>query len=166
LGILLIQATKHLETTSILSGNVIMLAIGILLIMTAALQLRQPNTPRKTGRSSTPLDALLTGFAQGFSILPGLSRSGLTVAMLIFRGFKETSALRLSFLMSIPIVLGGNIVLNAKDLTLTAPLVAALISAFITGLITIHLLLAFARNINIAYFTFFIGALTIASVFL
>ena len=52
-------------------------------------------------------DALVAGVAQGFAVLPGLSRSGLTVAALLSRRIERKEALVLSFLMSVPVSLGA-----------------------------------------------------------
>lgn len=52
-------------------------------------------------------DMVIVGIAQGFTILPGISRSGMTVAALLFRNFNTEVALKLSFLMSIPAIIGG-----------------------------------------------------------
>ncbi len=69
---------------------------------------------RKTARSATMLDAILVGCAQAVAIVPGLSRSGTTIAAGMTRGFSRKFAVRFSFLMSIPAVLGANII-SIKD---------------------------------------------------
>ena len=69
--------------------------------------------PRPGGRDRTRLalpDALLAGVAQGLSVLPGFSRSGLTVAALLGRGIEKREALVVSFLMSIPASAGSRAV--------------------------------------------------------
>lgn len=52
-------------------------------------------------------DMAALGLAQGFSILPGVSRSGTTLTMLLMRGFKQDEALTISFIISVPAVLGA-----------------------------------------------------------
>ena len=69
---------------------------------------------RKTARSATMLDAILVGCAQAVAVVPGLSRSGTTIAAGMTRGFSRRFAVRFSFLMSIPAVLGANII-SIKD---------------------------------------------------
>ena len=64
---------------------------------------------RKTARSATMLDALLVGVGQAIAVVPGLSRSGTSISVGLMRGFRRTFAVRFSFLMSIPAVLGANI---------------------------------------------------------
>ena len=74
---------------------------------------------RKTARSATLKDALLVGVAQGFATVPGLSRSGCTISAGMAVGFDRKFAVRYSFLLSLPAVLGATI-LEVKDV-LEAP---------------------------------------------
>ena len=69
---------------------------------------------RKNARNATVADALLVGCAQAVGTLPGISRSGITISAGLLRGFDRTFAVRFSFLMSLPAVLGANI-LSLKD---------------------------------------------------
>ena len=69
---------------------------------------------RKTERSATLLDVLLVGIAQAVATCPGISRSGTTITAGCFVGFERKFAVRYSFLMSIPAILGANI-LALKD---------------------------------------------------
>lgn len=71
-------------------------------------------TGRKTARNATLTDALLVGCGQALAVIPGLSRSGTTISVGLFRGFDRAFAVRFSFLMSLPAVLGANI-LEVKD---------------------------------------------------
>ena len=69
---------------------------------------------RKTARNATMKDVLLVGVAQGFATVPGLSRSGCTISAGMAVGFDRKFAVRYSFLMSLPAVLGATI-LEVKD---------------------------------------------------
>ena len=69
---------------------------------------------RKNEKSALLRDALLVGVAQGFGTLPGISRSGITISAGLMCGFSRTFAVRFSFLMSLPAVLGATI-LELKD---------------------------------------------------
>jgi undecaprenyl-diphosphatase len=121
------------------------------------------------GRKAKDLEAFdtaLLGIAQGCASLPGLSRSGITVAFFLLRHYEKTLALRLSFLMSLPIVLGGNIVLNFGDLTNFSPeKTLALLLAFIFALLTIHFLLKLAENIRFGPLVIVFGLLSITAAF-
>lgn len=69
---------------------------------------------RKSEKSATLLDALIVGVAQAVATCPGVSRSGMTITTGCFRGFERAFAVRFSFLMSIPAILGANL-LAVKD---------------------------------------------------
>lgn len=64
---------------------------------------------RKTAKNATLLDVLLVGVAQGVATIPGLSRSGCTISAGMVRGFDRKFAVRYSFLMSLPAVLGATL---------------------------------------------------------
>ena len=68
----------------------------------------------KTARNATLVDALIVGCGQALAVIPGLSRSGTTISVGMLRGFDRSFAVRFSFLMSLPAVLGANI-LEVKD---------------------------------------------------
>ena len=69
---------------------------------------------RKTEKTATMLDALLVGIGQAIALCPGISRSGMTITAGCFTGFERKFAVRFAFLLSIPAVLGANI-LTLKD---------------------------------------------------
>ena len=69
---------------------------------------------RKTERSAKLTDVLVVGAAQAIATCPGISRSGMTITTGCFMGFERSFAVRYSFLMSIPAILGANI-LALKD---------------------------------------------------
>ncbi len=69
---------------------------------------------RKNAMNTTMKDALIIGVAQGVATIPGLSRSGCTIAAGMMRGLDRTFAVRYSFLLSLPAVLGATL-LEVKD---------------------------------------------------
>ena len=69
---------------------------------------------RKTERTAALVDVLLVGVAQAVATCPGISRSGTTITAGCFVGFERKFAVRFSFLLSIPAILGANI-LSLKD---------------------------------------------------
>lgn len=88
------------------------LVVGIMLLVTAGLLLlseKAGRRTRKTERDATWLDALIVGAAQCLAVLPGLSRSGTTMVTGLLRGFSRDFAVRFAFIMSIPVILGANI---------------------------------------------------------
>ena len=72
---------------------------------------------RKTERSATWLDALLVGVGQAVATLPGVSRSGMTITAGCFVGYERRFAVRFSFLLSIPAVLGANLLSLIKAIS-------------------------------------------------
>ena len=68
----------------------------------------------KTAKNATVADALIVGCGQALAVIPGLSRSGTPISVGMMRGFDRAFAVRFSFLMSLPAVLGAN-VLEIKD---------------------------------------------------
>ena len=86
---------------------------------------------RKTERSAGWLDALLVGVGQAVATLPGVSRSGMTITAGCFVGYERRFAVRFSFLLSIPAVLGANI-LSIKD-AVQAGIVGAEVPMYLVG---------------------------------
>jgi len=165
LGYGLLKLFVNLEEDLALSSKIITLVIGLLLLITAGLELKASGKGNKELKDLTNQDSWLLGLMQGLSVLPGLSRSGLTVSTLLLRKFKSQDALKLSFLMSLPIVLAGNIVLNFGSFSFSLELFVGLIFSFIFGLLTINLLLKIAKGINFGYFVLFFAILVIISIF-
>jgi len=141
--------------------------VGVFLIITGLVQFKKQEGDFKKKGDLNKKDCWIVGILQGLSVLPGLSRSGLTVAGFLFRKFKDTEALKLSFLISLPVVLGGNIALNLMDdgVEFSTVSFVALATAFVVGLATISLLLKIARKINFGWFAIGFGVLTLFSLF-
>ena len=87
---------------------------------------------RKTEKTATLVDVLLVGVAQAIATCPGISRSGTTITAGCFVGFDRKFAVRFSFLMSIPAILGANI-LTLKDAITEGGIVAAEIPVYLVG---------------------------------
>jgi undecaprenyl-diphosphatase len=104
----------------------------------------------------TFIDALVTGTVQGCAIIPGISRSGSTIAALLMRGVDGETAARFSFLLALPAVFGAAI-LSLKDLdhvvgNALMPYVAGTLAALLTGLVCIHLLMGVVRRRRLHWF--------------
>lgn len=165
-GLILLKLATLAFTDFALTGQAITLLVGLMLLVTAVLQLKARKGGLRTLSSLTLSDTILLGVVQGFAALPGLSRSGLTVAALLLRKFDDQSALRLSFLLSIPIVLAGNVFLNFNSSVLTLSHLVSLLFAFAFGLLTIDILIKVARRINFGYFVLLFALLTLGAVFI
>ncbi len=95
-------------------------------------------------------DTALSGVLQGLAILPGASRSGLTSFAFLHRDFSPRDAFELSFLMSVPAILAANIGLELLGgVTVSVPLVAATLTAFVVGYATIGTVLDLADHASI-----------------
>jgi len=84
-------------------------------------------------------NAFLVGVTQVFALFPGVSRSGSTIGSGLLLGLDEKATLKFSFLMSIPIIFGANILVIGNN-TLPSNLIWATIVSFAIGLLTIYLL--------------------------
>jgi undecaprenyl-diphosphatase len=142
------------------------LAVGALLLMTGGLLLSAKHVGDKTMRQVTIFDGILLGIIQGIATLPGLSRSGLTVSTLLLRHFDKTHALKISFLMSMPIILAGNLILNIPKMHYSIEAFVGVFFAFIFGFGTINLLFKLVPKINFGYFVIGFGILVIVSALL
>jgi undecaprenyl-diphosphatase len=91
--------------------------LGFSFILTGAILLMTLLAdPKKIARENvTAKDALAAGIGQAVAILPGVSRSGATLTTLLLSGISRDKAIRFSFLMSIPAILGG-FVMDLKDM--------------------------------------------------
>ncbi|MBI5415422.1 MAG: undecaprenyl-diphosphate phosphatase [Candidatus Omnitrophica bacterium] len=148
------------------AGKPISLIIGLFLLVTAFGQLKIRSLKGHKGLKDLTLkDGVILGLVQGCAAIPGLSRSGLTVAALLLRQFDREYALKVSFLMSLPIVLGANILLNLRGSAWTWQALFGVFVSFTVGLASIHLLLRLAHKINFGYFVLVFAVLTILSVF-
>lgn len=103
-------------------------------------------------------DGLLIGLAQALALLPGISRSGATMAAGVGRGLSRPAAARFSFLLGVPIMLGAGAVALA-DLSrqpgaasLIAPLLVGFFSAAAVGLLAIRWLLAYLSRGSLRVF--------------
>ncbi len=133
---------------------IMLLITGMLLW--AAERLRRTENSR---RQMTFVDALVVGTVQGCAIIPGISRSGSTIAALLMRGIDGETAARFSFLLALPAVFGAAL-LSLKDLDQVAgniffPYAAGTLAALVTGLFCIHLLMGVIRRRRLHWFALY-----------
>ena len=103
---LILPVKKLME--SVFYNNI---AVSIALLVTGCLLFFSDRLARgrKSAKNATVLDAILVGVAQAIGTIPGISRSGITISAGMMRGFDRKFAVRFSFLMSLPAVLGATI---------------------------------------------------------
>jgi undecaprenyl-diphosphatase len=122
--------------------------IGFAFLVTGTLLFLSDRMTRgnKDLKSSTVVDVLLVGCAQAIAVVPGLSRSGSTIAAGLSRGFSREFAVKFSFLLSIPAVLGANLlslidaIQTGVDWSLMPMYLAGIVTAAISGYLAICLL--------------------------
>ncbi len=168
IGYIILTSISGAEEKIAVTGKVITILIGFLLLGTASIQLRVKSLGYKDSSKLNRFDSLLLGIGQGISALPGISRSGITTSLLLLRNFDKKEALRMSFLMSLPIVLAGNIILNiglfsSLNLASALGLILGLMASFAFGLATIHGMMKLAEKINFGWFVLIIAVLAIIS---
>lgn len=129
-------------------------AVGVFLLLTALLLVLAEVFGRRRRDLSemTWLDSILIGIGQAAAIAPGLSRSGTTMAVGMFRGLTREAAARFSFILSIPIIAGAGLMQLAElgrkgGLGTEAPLLlVGFVAAAVCGYAAIRLLLAYVRR--------------------
>ncbi|NWG10179.1 undecaprenyl-diphosphate phosphatase [Candidatus Bathyarchaeota archaeon] len=141
-----------------LSGNILYIAtafilIGIILYAT------------KTGKETEDISyktAIIVGIAEGIAIIPGISRSGITIAVAVLLGAKREKAFQFSFLLSIPSVIGaiGYMFYTESDKLVTAQLgwteiFAGVIAAMVVGYFAIKLLWKILAKKKLYLFAFY-----------
>lgn len=104
-------------------------------------------------------NALVIGFVQGLAILPGISRSGSTIAFGLFQGLEKSLAIRFSFLLSIPAILGAMTLklgeLLHLDYSLMIPNIIGMIVAFLAGYLSLKFLIRIIMKGNFFYFAYY-----------
>jgi undecaprenyl-diphosphatase len=107
---------------------------------------------RYVGESSiTPHKGLVIGLFQVFALIPGMSRSGMTISGGLFAGMSRTESVRFSFLLSLPLLFGLGIkklfdVTSAGLFQTDITLIVGVVTAFLTGLFAIHFLMKFVER--------------------
>ena len=142
-----------------IAGPAVMAFIGAALLATAAAQLVRSRGGDREICSAGQVDAVVAGLAQGMSVIPGFSRSGLTAAALLARGFQGRDALVLSFLMSVPASSGAALYAGITSGVAFSPeSLAGPAAAFLSGLLTVRILLRLVARLNYGRFLLAAGA--------
>lgn len=155
--------TKNLY---VLTGSILVFAVALAVAEKAA-------SFKKEMKDISILDSLLIGSAQVFSLIPGASRSGVTITGGLFTGLKRESAARFSFLLSIPAVFASGLfqlyeALGYLDNSMIVNLIIATIFSAISGYLAIDFLLKFLRKYStfiFIYYRFVLGILILILLF-
>ncbi|MFX1378335.1 MAG: undecaprenyl-diphosphate phosphatase [Promethearchaeota archaeon] len=151
-------------------GDLITLIISGLLILTGIILLKTrkiygKNTVEEISKDIILKDSFISGIIQGTSILPGISRSGVTVSAILLEKYNQDNALKLSFLMSVPVVIASIIVDtlfgNGSIFGFGVILISiTTLISFLVGYLTIEVLLRIAQKISFGYFCISYGLVT------
>jgi len=148
--------------------------IGIMLLITGGLLFvsdRYITTGTKRETTMTLRDAIIIGLVQAVALIPGLSRSGTTIAVGLARGLNRNFAVRFSLFLSIPAVVGAmiwelfSVIVNGFDVSLLPAYLVGFVFAAVVGYFSVQ----FLRRIvakkghfgRFAYYCWGVGALTI-----
>ncbi len=114
-------------------------------------------------RKASFVEYMAIGLAQAFAILPGISRSGITLSVALMLGIKGKDAARFSFLLFIPAIVGA-FILEAPDLSKITDfglLAYSFLAAFLAGLLSLKLVLMLVKNNKLYYFSYYCFFLSI-----
>lgn len=139
------------------------LFIGFMLLITGGVLFLADRMARgrKTEKTATVADALLVGCAQAVATLPGISRSGATIAAGLARGYQRGFAVRFSFLLSLPAVLGANllslidVIREGTDLSQMPVYLVGVVVAGVAGFFCLRLLDVIARKGKFGNFAYY-----------
>ncbi len=115
----------------------------------------------------TIIDAIIIGVFQAIAIIPGVSRSGSTITAGIFRNLKREVAVKFSFLLSIPAILGA-VVLSLKDFqhiphSYYIPYISGFLFSTITGIVSLKILSIMTEIKSLKYFSYYCWTVGILS---
>lgn len=151
-----------------------LLIVGLMLLLTAALlTFSYYAKPRQKDHISIR-DAFIIGLSQACAVMPGLSRSGTTIATGLLLGNKKESLAQFSFLMVIPPILGealldilkiakGEAIFGSME---TLPLMIGFVAAFLSGCIACKWMISIVKKGKLIYFGIYcaiVGAITIVA---
>jgi undecaprenyl-diphosphatase len=137
--------------------------VALALLVTGAVLVLAPKSgPKREPHQLTFLDAFWAGVAQGLAVIPGISRSGSTIAMLLWRGASSDVAPRVSFLLYLVVSVG--VALLTLDDVIGAdagwgPLLAMTVASFVVGYLSLIVLFAVLRRGRFWIFAPYVWAL-------
>jgi len=145
-----------------LSIGIGFLITGIVLIITSKLKVG-----KKELSDIKWYDALIIGFAQSVAIVPGISRSGMTIATSLNQKLKKELAIKFAFLMSIPVIAGG-FLLEMYDVYKQGvssiefmPIIIGMIFAGVSGYFSIKIFVKFVMKGKLYFFAYYVFALAL-----
>jgi undecaprenyl-diphosphatase len=156
------------QIEALFTGN--LLFVGCMLLVTASF-LSFANFYRKGTRKIGFIDSLIIGIAQMVAILPGISRSGATIATGMLIGNDKSQIAKFSFLMVIIPILGANLLkivggdLSADTSVDIIPLLAGAITAFIAGMVACKWMINIVKKGKLIYFAIYCAVIGLIAIF-
>jgi undecaprenyl-diphosphatase len=158
------------EIEAFFGGQVLL--VGLMLLITGTLLAMTYYAKKQPGQVTFP-KALIIGLAQAFAIMPGISRSGATIATALLIGVEKERAARFSFLMVLAPILGASLLeildyweAPAAGSISGLALILGFFAAFISGLLACQWMITIVKRGKLIYFAiycFIIGTLAIVS---
>lgn len=139
-------------------GSILLIITGMGLFFTAYFQKKKINI-----RLNKDKLAVIAGLLQGLAVIPGLSRSGATIFGLSLGKQNPYEILKISYLMSLPVVFVMCVYLFLENPKLVSDGWFGLVSSFVIGFLSLHLLLSFVRKISFFWFALGFGILCFMS---
>ena len=167
-GVLGILSSKIIPDLSVKVVCLGFLVTALLLVLSALFE-RKSKAETSSEKSPTIAQAAIIGVAQGFGTLPGISRSGSTIAGALFCGVERKIAGEYSFIASIPAILGA-FILEAKDLDSVSdkigalPVLAGCAAAFVTGFFALSFLMRLIRRGKLELFAIYLVPVAILGI--
>ncbi len=149
-----------------LTKNLYVITFSILFFAVVLAIAEKAASFKKEMKNISIRDSLLTGFAQVFSLVPGASRSGVTITGGLFAGLNRETAARFSFLLSIPAVFASGLfqlyeALSYLDNSMIVNLIVATIVSAVSGYLAIDFLIKYLRKHSTYIFIYYRFALGI-----
>jgi len=155
-----------------LYGNMIFIAFALIVTGCILFLSDRFSSGTKQIKSMTLRDALIVGLGQMIAVAPGISRSGTSICVGLFRGFDREFAVKFSFLLSIPAILGATVVSFAEalsvgiDLSLIPYYLTGMVTAAFCGYFSIWMLRRITRNKHFGAFSYYCWGAGLVTLFL
>ncbi len=155
------------QLDALLNTSWILVVVGVMLLVTALLLAFAYYAQPREKETISYRDAFIIGLGQAVAALPGLSRSGTTIAIGLLLGNRKTVVAQFSFLMVLAPILGETL-LSALDGEFstgigTAPLVAGFLAAFITGSLACKFMIEIVKRGKLIWFAIYCALAGIVS---
>ena len=145
-----------------------MLVVGIMLLITALLLTFAYKAKPRQKDNISYRDAAIIGVAQAFATMPGLSRSGTTIATGLLLGNKKESVAQFSFLMVLPPILGNALLDiiggNFGGGVEAVPLIAGFVAAFVTGCLACKFMIEMVKRGKLIWFAAYCAVVGVVAI--